>query len=260
MRLSQFYQAKIDRSPKGQAQPLTTILAALGLTSLITGCAQTDLTMVSQVNAQALPSPTSTSTPTRISPTATPTWTPSPTSTPWSSPTLWPSPTPWPTPAAWVPQTQPLPTLAPMPLVPTPQVMPGGSIPVSYSPPDGVDVFGGTILRWTYYGELGPDEFFDIKIRPAGSNDSAFVDWTKNPEYELRPWSGWQPGLYTWQIGIVKGYREGDTKHFIADTGRNSEPFLIKWQAAGGGGGGGGGGASGGGGGGGGGGTSSGGS
>jgi hypothetical protein len=100
-------------------------------------------------------------------------------------------------------------------------------------------VFGGTLLRWAYYGQLARDEFFDIKIKPVGSNDSVFVDWSKTPEYELHPWSGWTPGLYTWQIGIIKGYREGETKHFIAGTGRDSEPFLIKWQAAGGGGGGG---------------------
>lgn len=116
-----------------------------------------------------------------------------------------------------------------------------GGIPVSYSPPDGVDVFGNTILRWTYYGELAPDEFFDIKIKPVGSNNSVFVDWSRATEYELRPWSGWRPGLYTWQIGIVRGHLEGGTKQFIADTGRDSEAFIIKWQAAGGGGGGGGG-------------------
>jgi hypothetical protein len=121
-----------------------------------------------------------------------------------------------------------------------------GLVPISYAPPDGVDVFGNTILRWGYYDELAPDEFFDIKIKPLGSNDSSFVDWTKAREYELRPWSGWTAGLYTWQIGIVKGHLEGDTKHFIADTGRDSQAFVIKWQAVGHDGGGGGNGGSGG--------------
>ncbi len=73
-----------------------------------------------------------------------------------------------------------------------------------------------------------------------GSENSAFVDWTRVPEYQLNSWSGWTPGLYTWQIGIVRGYKEGDTKHLIADTGRDSPKFIIKWQAAGHGGGGGG--------------------
>ena len=67
--------------------------------------------------------------------------------------------------------------------------------------------------------------------------NAEFVDWTKEKQYHLSAWSGWQPGLYTWQIGIVKGYKTEDTKQFIADTGRDSQPFLIKWQAAGSGGG-----------------------
>jgi hypothetical protein len=109
-------------------------------------------------------------------------------------------------------------------------------MPVSYAPPSGVDVFGGTLLRWTFYGPLAPDEWFDVKIKPVGSNDSVFVDWTKATEYALQPWSGWQPGLYQWQIGIIKGFvDENGHKHFSEDTGRNSQTFVIKWQANGGG-------------------------
>ena len=93
-------------------------------------------------------------------------------------------------------------------------------------------MFGGALLRWTYYGDLAPDEFFDIKIKPVGSNDSVFVDWSKTPEYDLRPWSGWTPGLYTWQIGIIKGYLEGETKHFIADTGRGQDTGEMVAQVA----------------------------
>jgi uncharacterized membrane protein YgcG len=207
-----------------------TALTSLGLAGLLTGCNSMDVALNPSVQAQALPTdttppPVSTAT---VSPTNTPTLIP--TATPW------PTPTAWPTPQSWHPAIQPLPTLAPVPAVPP---IPTGSIPVNYSPPDGVDVFGSTVLRWTHYGQLAPDEFFDIKIKPFGSNDSAFVEWSKSPEYTLRPWNGWQPGLYIWQIGIVKGYLENGTKHFLADTGRDSQAFLIKWQAAGGGGGGG---------------------
>jgi uncharacterized membrane protein YgcG len=127
-----------------------------------------------------------------------------------------------------------LPALTPVPVIVAGIVAQGQSSPITYSPPDEVDVFGNVILRWEYYGELAEDEFFDIKIKPAGSQNSAFVDWSKARSYELRPWSGWTPGLYTWQIGIVKGYLEGESKHFIADTGRDSAPLVIKWQQAGG--------------------------
>ncbi|MDM8519226.1 hypothetical protein QUF64_04205 [Anaerolineales bacterium HSG6] len=210
-------------------------LTTFGLVSLFTtGC--------STVLADT-PSPTATSPASTIMPYSSPTSSPSPTPSPtlWFTPTPLPSPTPWSTPVAWVAPTQlPLPpTLAPVPVIPalTPvsivsnvQNIAGGAIPVSYSPPDDVDVFGDTVLHWEFYGHLAEDEFFDIKIKPLGNENSVFVDWTKDNKYHLIPWSGWQGGAYTWQIGIIKGHLEGDTKHFISDTGRDSKPFIIKWQ------------------------------
>jgi hypothetical protein len=210
-----------------------TLLTGLGLTGLVSGCGNSQLMMTEPVNAQTLPTITNTPTPTStpmptLPPTATPTWTPIPSATPWSTPT------PWPTPQPWQPAQLALPTLAPVPLVSDPVAMsnPSGTTPVSYAPPNGVDVFGGTLLRWTFYGPLAPDEWFDIKIKPFGSNDSVFIDWTKSTEYALQPWSGWQPGLYQWQIGIVRGtIGENGQKYFIEDTSRDSELFVIKWQA-----------------------------
>ncbi|MBE7552382.1 MAG: hypothetical protein HS126_15035 [Anaerolineales bacterium] len=232
-------KSRISKSlAKRQTQ---TVLTALGLMGAVTGC-NTALAQSSKgevpVPQQPLPVlPTLMPTPTPLA--AQPAQIPAPVVTPWPTATPWPTPTPWPTVAAWQPKLAPLPTLAPVPVVQASFSQPGGSLPISYSPPDGVDVFGSTILRWTYPGVLAEDEYFDIKIKPLGSNDSVFVDWSKSPEYTLHPWSGWQPGLYTWQIGIIKGSYEGEAKNFIADTGHDSQPFLIKWQASGGGGGGG---------------------
>jgi len=230
-------------SPALITHRVKTALAALGLIGLTTGY-NAAISLDSQANAQALPSSTPTVTP---SPTLPPTAAPptvAATNTPEATATLWPTPTAWPTPKPWTPPArQPLPTLVPLAIAPASRTAVMGGIPVGYSPPDGADTFGGTILRWEYFGELAPDEFFDIKIKPFGSQNSVFVDWTRSKEYALTPWNGWAPGLYTWQIGIVKGYREGETKHFIADTGRDSQPFVIKWQASGGGGGSSGGGA-----------------
>lgn len=211
-------------------------LALLGLIGFTAGCNE-GLSGISQANAQSEPSPTYTPSPTVTPPppTSTPTATPLPTNTPtatrWPSPTAWPTPTPWTQPASWQPARLAIPTVEPLPVVPTTvPVSVEGAIPVAYSPPNEVDVFGNVVLRWEYGGLLAEDEFFDIKIKPFGSENSAFVDWSKSKEYELRPWNGWSPGLYTWQIGIVKGYLEGDTKHFIEDTGRDSQKFVIKWQ------------------------------
>ena len=222
------------------------LLTTVGLSGLISGC-NTPGALVQQVNAQE---PTATSVPPTIPASPTATATPTVTSTPTNapSPTAWPTITPLPTarswnaPVAWQPASIEIPVLQPIPVVPTSSnPVFQGVIPVNYSPPDGIDVFGGGLLRWEFFGNLADDEWFDVKIKPFGSQDSAFVDWTKEKEYPLTGWNGWQPGLYTWQIGIVKGYKEGDTKHFIEDTGHDSQPFVIKWQTAGGGGGGGGG-------------------
>jgi len=237
MKISSRTVIQFKRHTQQSGQPL---LVALGLVTLVTGCSSA-LAQSNQVEASTPITPvlpTLMPTPTPLSPVTNPLFV-APTATTWPTPMALPTPTPWPTPAAWRPALQPLPTLAPLPTAPTAAIeSPGGSIAFNYSPPDGVDVFGSTVLRWTFGDQLAADEFFDIRIRPYGSNNSAFVAWSKTPEFELHPWSGWQPGLYTWQIGIVKGYLEGENKHFVADTGRNSQPFLVKWQAAGGGGGG----------------------
>ena len=230
---------EISRHRPGKNKGWTPILLTmLGLTGLVAGCGNTN-TAGHAADAQSLPSPAPsatpwpTSTPTTIPPTATPTLFLTPTRTPWPTSTPWPSPTPWSAPRAWNPDPISIRSLDPVPLVPSTGAPVTGNIPVSYSPPDGVDVFGSTLLRWVYSGALAEDEWFDIKIKPIGSEDSVFVDWTKVPEYQLNSWNGWSPGLYTWQIGMVQGYKEGDTKHFIADTGRDSAMLVIKWQAAG---------------------------
>jgi len=244
-RKPRFNTKKLEhRTTQSGRWTIATLATLGGITCLTTGC--NNLSLEGVVNAQSLslPTPTSTpwSSPSPIPPTNTPTQTPAPTNTPWLTPTSWPTPTmwptatPWPTLQAWAPEPISLPTVAPVPVVPTAVLaVASGSIPVGYSPPDGVDVFGNTILRWSYYGALAEDEWFDIKIKPLGSENSAFVDWTKEAEYELRPWYGWISGLYTWQIGIVKGQKEGESKHFVADLKRDSEKFIIKWQALGGG-------------------------
>ncbi len=224
----------------GKHKKITAALMALGVAGLTAGCGKS-LAVDAQANAQALPANTPLSAPAAAlpaapaalpivaAPTATPIVAP-PTVAPTNTP--WPTPTAWPTPAPWRPVAQPLPTLAAVPIV-AGRALAGGA-PGGYSPPNGVDVFGATILRWEFPGYLAPDEYFDIKIKPYGSQNSAFVAWSKSKEFVLTPCSGWQPGLYTWQIGVVQGYIEGGAKHFVADTGRDSQPMLIKWQAGGG--------------------------
>jgi hypothetical protein len=106
----------------------------------------------------------------------------------------------------------------------------GCTEPIVSPPSDGFTVGGKIILCWTYNGELTEDEYFDIRVKPKDSNDSVFTAWTKEKRYELNPWSSWSENDYILQIGIIKGYYEGEKEHFISDTGRDSESLLIKWR------------------------------
>lgn len=203
-------------------QRLKTILAAISLLGPTIGFTAAQ-SLNNQVQAQGISPVTATPSKTGVNHPATNLLPPPPV-----------TPTPWATPAPWSPAHRPIPTLAPVPVVSVNQIRTAnGLISVGYAPPDGADVFGSALLRWEYPRELAPDEFFDIKIKPLGSENSVFVDWSKTEEYRLSPWNGWQPGLYTWQIGIIKGTLNGNTKHFITDTGQDSQPMLLKWQAGG---------------------------
>lgn len=101
----------------------------------------------------------------------------------------------------------------------TPTAMP---TPTSYSPPqlieppDGMTIMGGlTRFAWTWEGTLGPDEYFDLKIRPLGDPNSVFVDWSKEPVYILD--ARIVPLLeenktYIWTIQILRGHYDGEKK------------------------------------------------
>ncbi|HMQ54648.1 MAG TPA: hypothetical protein PKD98_21400 [Anaerolineae bacterium] len=237
---------KMTIKPNPKPKVFHAALGLLGLAGLLTGC-RAELATIANAQSEPRSTPTRTPLPTftpspwsaTATPTSTSTATPLPTITPWPSPTAWPTATPWSAPVAWQPGDLVLSTVAPLPVVPTAASLPAvaieGAVPLNYAPPNEVDVAGNVMLRWDYPGLLAEDEFFDIKIKPYGSENSVFVDWTKSTEYELRPWSGWTPGVYTWQIGIIKGYLDGEAKNFIADTGRDSAKFVIKWQPVGGG-------------------------
>ncbi|MFN8458721.1 MAG: hypothetical protein U0401_29385 [Anaerolineae bacterium] len=220
-------------------QHVKSILALISLAGLATGCntalAQGNQNEVKTIPGAAAVLPTLMPTPTPLA--SNPVVLPAAAATPWTAAPSWPTPTPWPTPAAWRPALPALPTLAPMPVAPAAVMR---------------SVRRQSHSVWTAMGLMylaerccaGPMAALWLQMNsltsvsnPTAATIPVFVEWTKTPEYQLNPWSGWQPGLYTWQIGIIKGTLEGENKHFIGDTGRASQPLLIKWQAGGGGGG-----------------------
>ncbi len=177
--------------------------------------------------------PTGTPTPTDTpAPTNTPTDAPTPTdtatatSTPTGTPTPTHTPTYTPTPPDIPTEASPLPTgERPTPVRPT---------PVLLEPEENFRTGSSSVtLKWKWADTLGSNEYFDIQIRPKGEGNSVFVDWSKEATYELRKWTGWQAGEYTWTIGIIRGHSEGDQKVFEGDLGLASEARLFHWDEGG---------------------------
>ncbi len=167
-----------------------------------------------------------------------PTETPTPTDT--ATPTDTPIPVPTDTPQ---PVAPPLDTDTP---TPTPQeVAQASPNPQLLEPGDGHRFSGGSLLlKWQWSETLGPDQYFDVQIRPEGQPESVFVDWSKTTEYELSKakWTTWKAGTYVWRVEVIRGHYEGEQKVFEGSLGLTSESRLFYWDEGGGDGGGDGGG------------------
>jgi hypothetical protein len=86
------------------------------------------------------------------------------------------------------------------------------------------------LLRWSWNGALGPDEYFDLKIRPDGQTKSAYVAWEKANAHDWQ--ANLAPGRYFWSVQIIKGYYknnsgEPEDRVLEAYLGPESEPRLI---------------------------------
>ncbi len=124
--------------------------------------------------------------------------------------------------------TEPVPT----PSLPTTRIRP---TPELLEPADG-QIFTAPFitpfipLKWQWDDELAPDEYFDIQLRPAGQGESVFVDWSRQPYYELSRWAGWKAGRYTWTIAIVRGHLEERRKVIDQYLGLESEQRTFRWD------------------------------
>ncbi len=174
----------------------------------------------------------------RIMPTPTATRTLTPTFTPTSAPkppSLLPTLTPTSAPTSPLPTATAEPTLEATPtfaiILPT-SPAPG---PVLLEPAENFRTDGSSVpLTWDWSEGLDEGEYFDVQIRPKGQTDSVFVDWTRERTYELKKWSTWQPGEYTWTIAIIHGhYDSSGEKVFEKDLGLTSEARLFRWDAGG---------------------------
>ncbi len=106
-------------------------------------------------------------------------------------------PTPTPTRTRTPP---PPPTRLPLPSpTPTRELFPP---PRLIGPEDGAEVTTPVTLRWEWEGQLGPDEYFDVRLWRPGEPHYG-IAWTKTPEYVLDG-TAFQ-GLYFWSVAVVRG-------------------------------------------------------
>jgi hypothetical protein len=86
------------------------------------------------------------------------------------------------------------------------------------------------LLRWSWNGLLGPNEHFDLKIRPDGQNRSVYVAWAEAEAYDLQ--ANLAPGRYLWSVQVIRGYYQNDSgrpedRVFETFLSPESEPRLL---------------------------------
>ena len=140
------------------------------------------------------------------------------------------TPTSTPTPLTISPQDQVVTVVATFTPTATPKSHPDA--PIILDPRAGTVIEEGReiLLHWSWNGILGPNEHFDIKIRPDGQDRSAYVAWEEGLGHDFQ--ANLSPGRYFWSVQIVQGYYENGVKApenrvFEAFLSPESEPRLI---------------------------------
>lgn len=160
------------------------------------------------------PSPIPTQPPTQI-----PTPIPSPSPIPTELPTVTQrAPTPIPLPSlSPVPPTRaatpiPLPTFSPIPpTLPAPtETAPAPTatvdpypVPILLEPPSRAIVNQPTLFRWRWDGQLGRDEYFDVRVWREGEPHFG-VTWTTETEYLYDPRTKGD-GQFFWSVAVIRG-------------------------------------------------------
>ena len=65
------------------------------------------------------------------------------------------------------------------------------------------------LLRWSWNDLLGPNEYFDVKIRPEGQGRSAYVAWERAEAHDFR--ANLRPGRYLWSVQVIRGTYRNDS-------------------------------------------------
>ncbi len=212
-------------SSVGVYDPQATQVALQGTVSALQETVTALETASTTGQAQPVPQPS----PQIIVVTATPTHTAIPSPTPLPTQTPSPSPTVPPTSSSKgetiIIVVTPTPTITS-----TPNTY--DNAPIITEPRAGTVVEEGReiLLRWSWNGLLGPNEHFDVKVRPDGQSRSAYVAWEEAEAHDFK--ANLSPGRYFWSVQVIKGYYRNDSgepedRVFEAYLSPESEPRLI---------------------------------
>ena len=108
------------------------------------------------------------------------------------------------------------------PEVPTPMVRQYPA-PVLVSPDDDARFATGEMVtvHWTWDGELGPDEYFDVRLWQEGAPNYG-VGWSREGTYGV---AGEPNVIYYWSIAVIRG-RDGQ---MLEQLSPQSPPRRLSW-------------------------------
>lgn len=105
--------------------------------------------------------------------------------------------------------------------------------PIITGPREGTVVGQGqdVLLNWSWNGLLGPNEYFEVKLRPDAQSRSVYIAQELGEAHDLSN-ANLGPGRYQWTVQVVQGYFINNSGHpddwvFEAFRSPESEPRLI---------------------------------
>jgi hypothetical protein len=125
----------------------------------------------------------------------------------------------------------PSPTALPT-ISPTPKVTPTIALyaaPTLSSPPDGDALIAPETqetFEWQWLGELGPNDYFEVRLWPEGQTQHPGVGWTQSAELKNVDFLGWPPGKYYWAVAVVRGR----DKQVEKELSKESTPRSLTWS------------------------------